>query len=74
MSSGCVQYFRWVSGQEPEIILREELDKRNFRRKILQADILEEADHLLERGHRPAKLYRFRDDAVAETKARRLLP
>jgi 8-oxo-dGTP diphosphatase len=57
-----------------EIILREELDKRNFRRKILQAGILEETDHLRERGHRPARLYRFRDDAVAETKARRLFP
>jgi 8-oxo-dGTP diphosphatase len=60
--------------QTYEIILREELDKRNFRRKILQAGILEETGHLRERGHRPAKLYRFRDDAVAETKARRLFP
>jgi 8-oxo-dGTP diphosphatase len=60
--------------QTYEIILRERLDKRNFRRKILQADILEETGNLRERGHRPAKLYRFRDDAVAETKARRLFP
>jgi 8-oxo-dGTP diphosphatase len=60
--------------QTYEIILREDLDKRNFRRKILQADILEETGRVRERGHRPAKLYRFRDDAVAETKARRLFP
>lgn len=60
--------------QTYEIILQEKLDKRNFRRKILQANILEETGSLRERGHRPARLYRFRDDAVAETRARRLFP
>jgi 8-oxo-dGTP diphosphatase len=57
-----------------EHILNEKLDKRNFRRKVLQADILEETDHYQEGHHRPARLYRFRDDAVAEVKARRLFP
>ncbi len=58
-----------------EIILGEELDKRNFRRKILAADILEETGELFREGEgRPARLYRYRDDAVAEVKARRLFP
>ncbi|MFZ5918591.1 MAG: NUDIX hydrolase [Chloroflexota bacterium] len=57
-----------------EIILDEALDKRNFRRRILQADILEETGFRRTGEHRPAKLYRFRDDAVAEVKARRLFP
>jgi 8-oxo-dGTP diphosphatase len=57
-----------------EIVLGEPLDKRNFRRRIAEADILEETGaSTLSRG-RPAKLYRFRDDAVAEVKARRLFP
>jgi 8-oxo-dGTP diphosphatase len=57
-----------------EIVLGEPLDKRNFRRRILEASILEEAGLASESRGRPAKLYRFRDDAVAETKARRLFP
>ncbi len=57
-----------------ETILDEKLDKRNFRRRILQADILEETGFYRVGEHRPAKLYRFRDDAVAEVKARRLFP
>jgi 8-oxo-dGTP diphosphatase len=57
-----------------EIILDEKLDKRNFRRRILQAEILEETGFHRVGEHRPAKLYRFRDDAVAEIKARRLFP
>ena len=57
-----------------EIVLGEPLDKRNFRRRIAEADILEETGaSTLSRG-RPAKLYRFRDDAVAEVKTRRLFP
>jgi ADP-ribose pyrophosphatase YjhB (NUDIX family) len=57
-----------------EIVLGEPLDKRNFRRRIAEADILEETGaSTLSRG-RPAKLYHFRDDAVAEVKARRLFP
>ena len=57
-----------------EVILGEELDKRNFRRKILGAGILEETGGYRTGEGRPAKLYRFRDDAVAEVKARRLFP
>lgn len=57
-----------------EIILGEELDKRNFRRKILGAGVIEEAGGYRTGEGRPAKLYHFRDDAVAEVKARRLFP
>lgn len=58
-----------------EIILQEKLDKRNFRRKILSADILEETGQQKKDGEgRPAQLYRYRQDAVAEVKTRRLFP
>jgi 8-oxo-dGTP diphosphatase len=57
-----------------EIILGEELDKRNFRRKILSADVIEATGEYRTGEGRPAKLYRFRDDAVAEIKTRRLFP
>ena len=57
-----------------ETVLGETLDKRNFRRRILEADILEETGVAGESRGRPAKLYRFRDDAVAEVKTRRLFP
>ncbi len=58
-----------------EIILDEKLDKRNFRRKILTADILEETGEKKKEGEgRPAKLYRYRKDAIAEVKTRRLFP
>ena len=57
-----------------EHILNEKLDKRNFRRKVLAAEILEETCHVRSGDHRPAKLYRFRPHSVAEIKARRLFP
>ncbi|HEY57930.1 MAG TPA: NUDIX hydrolase [Anaerolineae bacterium] len=57
-----------------EIILGEKLDKRNFRRRILQADIIEATPHFRIGEGRPARLYRYRSDAVAEVKARRLFP
>jgi 8-oxo-dGTP diphosphatase len=58
-----------------ETILGEELDKRNFRRKILSADILEETGEKRREGEgRPAALYRYKQDAVAEVKTRRLFP
>jgi 8-oxo-dGTP diphosphatase len=57
-----------------EIILGEQLDKRNFRRKILSADVIEETGDYRTGEGRPAKLYRFRADAVAEIKTRRLFP
>jgi 8-oxo-dGTP diphosphatase len=57
-----------------EVILGEALDKRNFRRKILSAGIIEETGRYRTGEGRPAKLYRFREDAEAEIKARRLFP
>lgn len=57
-----------------EMVLGERLDKRNFRRRILQAGIIEETQHLRGGEGRPARLYRYRPDAVAEVKARRLFP
>jgi 8-oxo-dGTP diphosphatase len=60
--------------QTYEIILGEALDKRNFRRRILEAGVIEATPHKRSDGGRPARLYRYRDDAVAEVKARRLFP
>ncbi len=57
-----------------EIVLGEKLDKRNFRRKILSAGVIERADGFRVGEGRPARLYRYREDAVAEVKARRLFP
>ena len=63
-----------------ETVLGEELDKRNFRRKILSAGIIEASgQHRCGEG-RPARLYRYRPQpgrpagAIAEGKARRLFP
>lgn len=57
-----------------EIILGEELDKRNFRRRILEAHIIEPTGTFRSGEGRPARLYRYRPDAVAEVKTRRLFP
>ncbi len=57
-----------------EMILGEKLDKRNFRRRILQAGIIEETNRLRGGEGRPARLFRYRPDAVAEIRARRLFP
>lgn len=57
-----------------EIVLGEDLDKRNFRRKILRADVIEPTGGYRTGEGRPAQLFRYRDDAVAEVKARRLFP
>ncbi|MDX9990750.1 MAG: hypothetical protein RBS68_01760 [Anaerolineales bacterium] len=57
-----------------ETILGETLDKRNFRRRILEAGIIEATPHRRSGDGRPAQLYRYRPDAVAEVKARRLFP
>lgn len=58
-----------------ELILGEALDKRNFRRKILAAGILEETGEMKREGEgRPARLYRYQENAVVEIKARRLFP
>ncbi len=57
-----------------ELILGEKLDKRNFRRRILEANVIEPTSHHRAGEGRPARLYRYRPDAVAEVKARRLFP
>ena len=57
-----------------ELILGEKLDKRNFRRRILEAGIIEPTNHMRAGEGRPARLYHYREDAVAEVKARRLFP
>lgn len=57
-----------------EIILGVSLDKRNFRRRILEAGIIESTPHRRAGEGRPAQLYRYRPDAIAEVKARRLFP
>ena len=57
-----------------ELILGENLDKRNFRRRILQAGVIEPTQESRSSEGRPARLYRYRPDAVAEVQARRLFP
>ena len=57
-----------------EMILGERLDKRNFRRRILEAGIIEPTHHIRTGEGRPARLFHYREDAVAEVKARRLFP
>lgn len=57
-----------------EALLGEPLDKRNFRRRILGANVIEPSRGFRSSDGRPARLYRYRDDAVAEVKARRLFP
>ena len=43
-----------------EAVFEKQLDKRNFRRKLLSLDIVEETDKTLKAGaYRPAQLYRF---------------
>ena len=60
--------------QTYEMILGDTLDKRNFRRRMLQAGIIEPTPHLRGGEGRPGRLYRYRPDAVAEVKTRRLFP
>ncbi len=57
-----------------EIILGETLDKRNFRRRILEGNVIEPTEEMRTGEGRPARLYNYRPDAVAEVKARRLFP
>jgi 8-oxo-dGTP diphosphatase len=57
-----------------EIVLGESLDKRNFRRRILQAEVIEETGQMHNGDGRPAKLYRYKSTAVSEVKTRRLFP
>lgn len=57
-----------------EIILGAKLDKGNFRSKLRKTNVVEMVGGYRDTGGRPARLYRFREDAVAEVKARRLFP
>jgi len=57
-----------------EIILGAKLDKGNFRSKLRKTQVVEPVAGFRDTGGRPARLYRFREDAVAEVKARRLFP
>lgn len=54
-----------------EAVYGEKLDKRNFRRRILQASILQITGSLRVGEGRPARLYRYRKDV--EITSRRLL-
>lgn len=57
-----------------EIVLGAKLDKGNFRSKLRKSNVVEMVDGYRDTGGRPARLYRFREDAVAEIKTRRLFP
>jgi len=57
-----------------ECIQGEPLDKRNFRRRVLEQGLLEETGDQLRGVHRPARLFRFSREALAHEEARRLLP
>ena len=57
-----------------ETVLNEQLDKRNFRRKILAAEVLEASGNVRAGDHRPAKLYRFTSKAIELEQARRRFP
>jgi 8-oxo-dGTP diphosphatase len=57
-----------------ETVLSEDLDKRNFRRKILSAGVLEETGNMRAGDHRPAKLYSFSAEAIEIEQARRRFP
>lgn len=51
-----------------------QIDKRNFRRRILAAGIIEPTGYKRTGGGQPARLYRYRPEVVAEVKPRRLFP
>ncbi|MCG3207358.1 MAG: NADH pyrophosphatase [Anaerolineae bacterium] len=57
-----------------EIVLGTKLDKGNFRSKLRKTQVVEAVDDYRDTGGRPAQLYRFKEDAVAEVKTRRLFP
>lgn len=48
-----------------ESIFCRAFDKRNFRKKYLSLDLIEETEHMQQSGaHRPARLYRFRQSSL----------
>lgn len=57
-----------------EIVLGEKLDKGNFRSKLRKTNVVEATKYYRQTGGRPARLYQFKADAVAEVRTRRLFP
>ncbi len=57
-----------------EAVLARPLDKRNFRRRILAAGVIQNAGGFRSTDGRPARLYRYREEAVSEARTRRSLP
>jgi len=57
-----------------EIVLGEKLDKANFRKKLSRGNVVEPTGRYRQTTGRPAELYRYRGDAVAEVKTRRRFP
>jgi 8-oxo-dGTP diphosphatase len=57
-----------------ERILNDKLDGRRFRRRILAADVLAETGSRRGAGRRAARLYRFKDDTVAQFERQWLFP
>ncbi|OLP20150.1 NUDIX hydrolase [Leptolyngbya sp. 'hensonii'] len=54
-----------------ETVLGQELDKRNFRKKILQMDLLQELDEMQTNvRHRAARLYQFDEQKYQQLKQR----
>lgn len=49
-----------------EVVYNQKLDKRNFRKKFLSLEVLEETKERKTGPHRPALLYRFKDRYVKE--------
>lgn len=69
------EYFTLTQLQSTyEVVLGEKLDKRNFRRRVLEAGVIESTPHMRTGEGRPARLFRYKPDAVAEVRARRLFP
>ncbi|MFQ5575892.1 MAG: NUDIX domain-containing protein [Anaerolineae bacterium] len=57
-----------------EIVLGEKLDKGNFRSKLRKSDVVEPTKVYRQTRGRPARLYQFKHNALAEVSARRLFP
>jgi 8-oxo-dGTP diphosphatase len=52
-----------------EKILEQGIDKRNFRKKILGMELLEETDEIqMDVAHRAARLYRFDEEKYLQLK------
>ena len=57
-----------------EVILGKEIDKRNFRKKILSLDVVHETGETMMDGvHRPARLFRFSEARFMKLRDRGIL-